>query len=235
MKINPSVSFISKNAIEASAYGLLERYGREIEPITELPIPVERIADFMLHLSLDWGPIADNEEHPVLAFIDPEGHRIRINERHLQRFQAYPGMLEFTLAHEIGHHELHLLQNGVEQLEMDFTFDGLPFTNDDAAVLARSGVSSKGYLCRETGSQKDAREAQADRFAGYLLLPEHLLLPAIEGVNLLNWTSLYRLRDRFAVSISALTIRLSALGLLYIADKSLYRSEAEALGMQRML
>jgi Zn-dependent peptidase ImmA (M78 family) len=144
-------------------------------------------------------------------------------------------MLEFTLAHEIGHHELHLLQNGVEQLEMDFTEDGVPLTNDDAAVLARSGVSSKGYLCRESGSQKDMRETQADRFAGYLLLPEHLLLPAIEGVNLLNWPTLYRLREQFGVSISALTIRLSNLGLLHVSGKSLYRSEAEATGMKRML
>jgi Zn-dependent peptidase ImmA (M78 family) len=235
MKINPAVSFISNTAIEASAYGVLERYGREFEPITELPVPVERIADFMLQLGIDWGPIADNEENPVLAFIDPEGHRIRINERHMPRFKAYPGMLEFTLAHEIGHHELHLLQNGIEQFEMDFTCDGVPLTNDDAAMLARSGVSSKGYLCRESGSQKDAREAQADRFASYLLLPEHLLLPAVEGVNLLSWTTLYRLRDQFAVSISALTIRLSGLGLLYVSGKLLYRSEAEAMGMQRML
>jgi hypothetical protein len=73
MKVSPTVSYISNNSIEAAAYAVLQRYGQEFDAVTRLPVPVEQIADFMMELSLDWGPIADSDENPVLAFIDPEG------------------------------------------------------------------------------------------------------------------------------------------------------------------
>lgn len=46
----------------------------------------------------------------------------------------------------------------------------------------------------------------------------------------LSWPSLYRLTDTLRVSISALTIRLQQLNLLYIKDRIIYSSEEEASG-----
>ena len=238
MKVNQNVSFMSGNAIESSAYALLRRYSENFEPIAEPPVPVERIADLLLELTPDWGPIEDEEDNPILAFIDPEASRIRINERHLERFAAYPGMLEFTIGHEIGHNELHILKNGIEQLELDFGDSEVHDAKSESTVLARLGVSPKGYLCRDKASSgvKDMREKQADQFASYLLMPEYLLRPAIAHIDLLSWPSLYRLRDLFNVSITALKIRLGNLGLLYVApDGSLHRSEVAANGMNQLL
>ena len=55
---------------------------------------------------------------------------------------------------------------------------------------------------------------------GFLLMPSHLLREAIRDVDLLSWQNLYALRDLFQVTITALTVRLARLNLLYISDES---------------
>lgn len=206
MQINPQVSFIPKARLEALANSLLARYGREIEPIFGPPVPVEKIADFLLELNLEWLEIPDTEAEPILAYLDPRSRTIRLNERRLAHFEQYPGTYQYTLAHEIGHYQLHLLGD-------------------------RSG---QAYVYRYQQQRKDRREWQAERFASYLLLPESLLLPAIEGVNLDRWPALYRLRDQFQVSITALRIRLEELGCLIVTPEGrLYPNRAAATADQR--
>ncbi|MEW5957262.1 MAG: ImmA/IrrE family metallo-endopeptidase [Chloroflexota bacterium] len=208
MQINPHIAFISKAGLEEMANALLDQYAREIEPIARPPVPVEKIADFLLELNLEWLDIPDTELAPILAYLDPGSKTIRLNERRLAHFEQYPGTYEFTLAHEIGHYQLHVLSN---ELPPDHL-----------------------YLCRDPQTGQDRREWQAERFASYLLLPLSLLLPAVEGVNLNRWPALYRLRDQFKVSITALRIRLEELGYLYVtAAGRLYPDRAAAAGEQR--
>lgn len=207
MQINPDVPFIPDATLEELANELLERYGRDIEPIYKPPVPVEKIADFLLELNLEWRDIPDTEAEPILAYLDPGSKTIRLNERRLAFFEQYPGTYQYTLAHEIGHYQLHLLGD----------------TRPDQA-----------YVCRFQGIPKDRREWQAERFASYLLMPESLLLPAIEEIDLYRWPTLYRLRDQFQVSITALTIRLEELGYLYVTTNGrLYPSQTEAIDGQR--
>ena len=60
-------------------------------------------------------------------------------------------------------------------------------------------------------------------------------MEAIDGVNLLNWPTLYGIRDRFQVAISALTVRLARLGILYVTeDGELYPSRQEYEGQIRL-
>ena len=50
-------------------------------------------------------------------------------------------------------------------------------------------------------------------------------------INRRSWPPLYRLAERFEVSITALTVRLKQLNLLYIDDqKRLYESREQATG-----
>lgn len=66
-------------------------------------------------------------------------------------------------------------------------------------------------------------------------MPSHLLRKAIRDVELTSWPSLYGLRNLFRVTISALTIRLERLGILYVAiDGQLYPSVQEYHGQRRM-
>ncbi|WP_018214261.1 hypothetical protein [Desulfitobacterium hafniense] len=49
-----------------------------------------------------------------------------------------------------------------------------------------------------------------------------------------DFPDLYRLKDDFEVSISALTNRVQQLGLLYIANQKVYMSQAEAIGQMSL-
>jgi tetratricopeptide (TPR) repeat protein len=208
MQINPQVPFISDASLEELADELLDRYEREIEPIFRPPVPVEGIADFLLELNLEWLEIPDTKTEPILAYLDPRSKTIRLNERWLIYFEQYPGTYEYTLAHEIAHYQLHLLGD--------------------------EGQPGQAYVYRFQQMPKDRREWQAERFASYLLMPASLLLSAIEGENLYQWSTLYRLRDQFQVSITALRIRLEDLGYLHVtANGQLYPSQTAAISDQR--
>jgi Zn-dependent peptidase ImmA (M78 family) len=234
MQVTPVTTYLKNSEIEARAYAMLKRFSDEVEPILAPPVPVEKIADFLLELNLSWVPIRDTDEEPVLAYIDALNQAIVLNERRLAtHFAQHDGIYEYTLGHEIGHHDLHMIKGGIAQKELDIT------SLVEAAVREESAGEWRAtghYLCRTRAhSKKPPREYQADLYSSYLLMPEDLLLPAVAGINLLNWTNLYELRKQFAVSISALTNRLNGLGLLYVAaNKKLYRSEAEANGQLRL-
>lgn len=212
MRIKPRVPFISEVKLEQLANALLERYDREIAPISAPPIPVEEIADFLLELGLEWLDIPDTDDEPILAYLHPRSKTIRFNERRLPYFEGHPGTYQYTLAHEIGHYTLHLTPEGSPTADLDL--EGNPF---------------QVQLRRHKPAPQDPREWQAERFASYLLLPAQFLLPALEGLNLHRWPDLYRLRDQFNVSITALRIRLEKLGYLHLAANGrLYPSKAAA-------
>ena len=70
---------------------------------------------------------------------------------------------------------------------------------------------------------------------GFLLMPSNLLMEATRDVDLLSWPTLYGLRDRLQVTITALKVRLERLGLLYVTeDGELYPSRQEYEGQMRL-
>ncbi|MCL5125397.1 MAG: ImmA/IrrE family metallo-endopeptidase [Deltaproteobacteria bacterium] len=214
LEIKTDVPFLTDEAIEAKAERLIDRYSREIAPIVASPVPVERIADFLLELSIDWSPIADTDNEPILALIDPSERAIRLNENRKEHFDQYFGSLAFTYAHEIGHHELHLTQGGIIQNQFE-------------------EIGCQQYLCRM--KKRDRREIQANLFAGFLLMPTRMILTAQESYDFKKWSNLYQLSEQFSVSITALTRRLTDMGLVYIKNKVIYFSEAEANGQLSMI
>jgi Zn-dependent peptidase ImmA (M78 family) len=89
------------------------------------------------------------------------------------------------------------------------------------------------HVTRGMDQPDEAR--QVNIYAAALLMPKDLVLRSVSGLNLLEWATLYRLREAFEVSISALIIRLENLGLLYVADdKSLHRSKLEYFGQMNL-
>jgi predicted SprT family Zn-dependent metalloprotease len=237
MQVSPVTTYLKDSEIEARACAMLDLYGEKVAPIVTPPVPVEGIADFLLELNLSWLPIRDRDDEPVLAYIDAPNQAIMLNERRrATHFDLYEGVFEYTLGHEVGHYDLHVIKGGVAQRELDIASLAEEALREEVAVEGQSWQPTSHYLCRTRAqSKKPPREYQADLYASYLLMPEHLLIPAVEGINILNWTNLYELRKQFAVSISALTNRLNGLGLLYVAaNKKLYRSEAEANGQLRL-
>jgi Zn-dependent peptidase ImmA (M78 family) len=122
------------------------------------------------------------------------------------------GTYEFTLAHEVGHWDLH--GDCKEQLTMvDKTF----------SLLCRNGA-------------EDFREFQANRYASSLLMPKFLIDEALKNKHVGNWSALREIADMWGVSVSALKIKLEDLGRLYFDGKSrkFYESKEQAMGQQNL-
>jgi len=210
--INPYVPYIKNYVLEAKANELIERYGQD--SIIKPPVPVEKIAELLLDLNIDWASIDDDDDDKVLGFLDPEQSTITINDIRKDQLENN----DFTIAHEIGHYVLHLIDSGQITLDLDF-----PETS-----LRRISNDKSSY-------QRKRREVQADKFASYLLMPSNLIDIAVKETNIYEWPNLYELARRFRVSTGALVIRLEELGLLYIEEKRIYRSKEDCNGQMKLM
>jgi Zn-dependent peptidase ImmA (M78 family) len=209
--------FIPDREIEKKAYAMLSGFESQYGKVSKPPVPIDRIIECHLDLWIDWDVIEDTDEEKILGLLNPDTKKICLNERHRDHFEDYIGTEAFTKAHEVGHWDLHVAKEGdAVQLQL------LPKT------------SGQPYLCRQ--QKYDQREIQAERYAAYLLMPYHLVMETINGVEITHWSVLYFLRDLFGVSITAFTNRLKGLRLIYITeDKKIFRSEQEALGTESLL
>ena len=208
--------FSADAEIERRANRLLGRYEVRSGPISSPPIPVERILEDVLDLGILWDTIPEEPGQSILAGLDPNNRTV-VFESRLALIEETPGLYNTVLGHEAGHWEAHV----------------------DPALLDQTPLPhfgrEFGCLFRQSGPGQDPRERQAHKFMGYLLMPASLLLESIQGVDLLNWPNLYRLRDLFQVTITALTVRLTRLNLLYVSDdKQLYPSRQEYDGQMRL-
>lgn len=149
--------------------------------ITATPVPVERIAR-RLGVKVKYAPL--DGDLSGMAYIADDVSIIGVNSLHPANRQR------FTLAHELGHIQLHadLLREGVHL---------------DHGTLRRDWLSSQGT---------DVREIEANAFASELLMPEPLMLAALDGrlVDLEDDHAIDVLARRFRVSSSAMRFRLMA-------------------------
>ena len=208
--------FLSDTQLEGMAGHLLARYESMHGAVSSPPVPVERILEDALDLSILWDRVPEPPGQFILAELDSSSKTVVFNESRRTLITETPGLYCTVLAHEAGHWEIHV----------------------DHGLLAQSRLPGfeRDFKClyRGSGPGQDPREVQAHRFMGFLLMPAHVLLEAIGNVNLLSWPALYELRDRFQVTITALKVRLERLGLLYVAeDGKLYPSRQEYEGQTR--
>ena len=199
--------FITDAEIEMRATQLLQRYGHRQKPILHPPVPVERIIEYVFEIPVIWDTIPEHAGMPVLAKLEVNKQRdeeivIVMNENKQLFFEQYKGVEQFSQAHELGHYVLHIDHANLRSLL-------LPIAKEQSTVLCRADV----------GSQRDRKEWQADRFAAYLLMPQDLLRKSCADMDLSQWSSLYRLRDEFHVTISSLTRRLTELHLVTVTPE----------------
>lgn len=189
-----------------------ERYG-----LISAPVPVERMAEDVLDLIIEWNKIPERTSEIIFAGLNPAQRKVVFNERR-KAYYDDGGLYNTVLAHEIGHWVLHV----------DASDLGLQ------APLPGTGMASE-FVYRKSGPNKPI-EWQAHTFMGYLVLPHRLLRQFIMTEDLCDWNSLYHLRDKFDVTISALTMRLKKMGLIYIDDdKNIYQGEASYRGQEKLL
>jgi len=149
-----------------------------------LPVPVEKVAK-ALGAQLRFSPL--DEELSGMIYIKDGIPIIGINALH------HPNRQRFTIAHEIGHLELHRDIISAE-VHVDRQFP----------VLMRDATSA-------TGTEKI--EIEANRFAAALLVPKLLLDEALKGrpFDIDGESPLNELAKKFRVSKQMLEYRISNL------------------------
>jgi len=210
-------SYLSPKEIERRASELIGKY-EERYGLISAPVPVERIAENTVDLVLEWNKIPENTNEIIFAGLSPSQKKVIFNERRKNFYDDTDGLYNTVLAHEVGHWVLHV----------DAADLGLQ------PMLPGTEMASK-FVYRSTGPNKPI-EWQAHTFMGYLLLPYKLLRNHIETEDIYDWGSLYYLKEKFDVTISALIMRLKKMELIYIDDdKTIYPSKAEYKGQMRMV
>jgi Zn-dependent peptidase ImmA (M78 family) len=217
--------FLNNGMIEYQANALLRSYEAMHGTIDTLYTPTEEILEQTLGYSLEvddftrsqyFGNIGDD----VLGFIDVKAKAIFINKNidPMENPNALEGRFYFTVAHEIGHGVLH------EELMTEF-YAQIDFWNDDEQ-------KHPTILCRNPDNDSTAQrpfvELQADKFAGYFLMPAEkvtiamqkhfgsdtpLTFAALESMGGVN-KALSPMAESMRVSKQALAIRLKKMNLL---------------------
>lgn len=158
------------------------------------PVPVERIAESYLGLLIEEIddvralPGAAAEQGALSGMFDPDTQTIWLDRREAARSR---GRRRFTIAHECGHRVLHAPQLVRLACTPADIGDMPPFEPGDARQLQR-------------------REAEAHAFAQALLMPEILINQHVKETG----CNLPALAARFDVSVPAMRLRLTKLGLV---------------------
>ncbi len=181
-------------------------------------IDIDYLIEFEFELDMIWENINHlSTNGVVLAAIFPEKRTIYLNESQKDLFEKKIGTMNFTKAHELGHWVLHVTKQK--------DYKQLSFSENDI------------YFCRG-GDMRPPEEIQADKFAASILMPKEIIKGAIfelKEKGEIHFSDLYRIKDAFEVSISALINRVHDLKLLYIIDKKIFSSKEEANGQLLLL
>lgn len=201
MTVIKPYQYISKEEIERRAKETLIRVQAGRKRPLKWPIDAGHIAE-ALGLDMACGDIPPDDQGSIAAMILPTERKIIMNERSLE---LPKGFEESSIAHEIGHWELHINKEAISHIE----------------ALQNRGIETavEPFLCRSASTQKGI-EWQAQYFAGCLLMPLFKLEEEQRGRDLTNWRHLYAMRDELGVTISNLKTRLQDLGWIYIPKNS---------------
>jgi Zn-dependent peptidase ImmA (M78 family) len=233
MTIN--VKYLTEAAIEKEAESLLSKYEETIGEQIGLPVPVADITTSHLALELRFADLHQIFDTPmlrgrpdILGAIWVEKELVLIDQ-HLYPKDEFIGRYRFTVAHEIGHWQLHRY-----------------LAKDPRQILA--APSKPTVICRSS-EEKEPIERQANYFASCLLMPRRRVfeewnvflndgggtaLAAVVGSRIMKHSQamVYVQRndcpghdwacrevavpigERFGVTAQAMRIRLEELGLL---------------------
>ena len=146
------IRYLSDDALRRAAAEFLAKYH---DPCT-IPVPIEEIVEF--ELGIDIIPIPGmHRSYDIDSMLSKDLRQICVDGA---VFENFPGRYRFSLAHEVGHRQLHA---------------------EIYAQLEFSGIASwKNVICNEVAEKDYGKlEFQAYTFAGLILVPpaplgEHL-------------------------------------------------------------
>lgn len=137
----------------------------------------------------------------------------------------------------MGHWDLFIDKGALDHLTLFALDDGSPFARrsspiGEVTIMKRLLSFPEGQdLLREMRSRSDEPEEEraVNRYAAAILMSKLLLRAEALKVDRTLWPNLYRIAERFQVTISALAVRLQQLGFLHVGkDGQLYETSAAA-------
>lgn len=175
------------------------------------PLDPTQVAEF-LELDTEIINLPYDEENAIAAMIWPIEGKILINEHN---DNLPKGFQESSIAHEIGHWELHIDKKQVEEYRKKRNL-GLEINTPPPL--------NRIYKPKE----QENIEWQAQYFASCLLMPQYILKEKFKARDLTKWSHLYAMRDELGVTISNLTNRLQDLRWIYIpkGSQQIYKGKA---------
>jgi len=213
--------------------------GRPLSP----PIPIDLIAEKILGLDFLWESIDELPGETILGGLIPNKRLVVLNDRHRDLFTEKPGLERSTKGHEMGHWDLYVDKRSLGHPTLFQTGEDSPFAYRDSpaggvAIIKMLWADEEGReLLRRMRSRADEADAAraVNRYAAALSMPAGLLREEAGKIDRTQWPNLYRLSEKFDVTISALVVRLKQLDLLHVDKEGrLYESKAAATGQMTL-
>jgi hypothetical protein len=236
--------------VEDRAAKRLSEYETRFGSISSPPVPLELIIERLFDLNICWESIPDRPGAEILGALRPSERMIVLNELHVNTLQSKPGLERFTLAHELGHWDLYVDQAAlfhptIPGFEISSPAFNRTATNGEVLLLSDLTEDPDFYAAYKEammGVDTPAVKTAVNRYAAAILMPQHLMSIALRPIRVgwhtwrqkrhnLQMADMYRLAEQFGVTISAFTVRLDQLGLLYVADDgTIHQDRAEYHG-----
>jgi hypothetical protein len=238
------MKFYRNEQIEQIAEQRLLEFERKLERPLSLPVDIELFGDLVLELSILWDEIEELPGEEVLAGLRAPDRIIVMNDRHQLQMEQKPGRRRLTQGHEMGHWDLFVDKS---KLGHPALFDGAPdifayrsSPCGQVQIMKTLLACEEGReLLREIKSRADTpnEERSVNRYAAAILMPRAIIIEEAKKIDRTQWRNLYRLAERFDVTISALRVRLEQLNLVYLDQetKKLHSSRDEAQGQGWLL
>lgn len=224
------VPWMHEDRIQAEAESLFAIWQQKHGAVTEPPVPVDEMIELELTLRYEFDDLQARFGHSdVLGAIWFNDRLIRVDTS-LDPVE-HPHLLgryRFTLAHEIGHWQLHRRV----------------FMDDATQMVLGEGADTPTCVCRSNDQARE--EVQANAFASFLLMPRALVrrewcawrgrddVMCVLDLDVRGYSNDRRanqnsamqkfckpIAERFHVSAEAMSYRLEALGLL-TRERSLF-------------
>lgn len=236
---NKGLKFYRNQEIEDLAAERLSQLARMLARPLAPPIPIDLLAEQVFGLDFLWEDIDELPGETVLGALHPHKRLIIMNDKHHTLFDTKPGLERFTKGHEMGHWDLFINQGTLEYPTLFVLDDSSPCTRRRSPVgevtimkWLLSFSEGQDFLRDLKSRADDPDEARTvNRYAAAILMPKDLLRAEVDAIDRTRWSNLYKVAERFEVTISALKVRLQQLGLLYVdGDGRLHNSSAKAQG-----